>query len=162
MHASVSAATPLVVGDRIFLSASYGRGASWLRFTPAGPEVLWEERDVLSNHYATSVYHKGFLYGFDGRQEQGCNLRCVEAATGKVRWSVDRHGAGSLLLAGDDLLVLGEKGELVRAPAKPDGFRPSARAQVLPFLARAHPALSDGRLYARSKDKLFCLDLAGP
>src|SRR5207253_2339047 len=69
LQASVNAATPLVVDDLIFLSTSYGRGATVLRFKESGPEQLWAEDNVLSNHYATSVHHQGFLYGFDGRQE---------------------------------------------------------------------------------------------
>jgi hypothetical protein len=48
---------------------------------------------------------------------------------------------------------------LILAPAAPAGFKPLARAQVLPFVVRAYPALADGRLYARSKDQLVCLDL---
>lgn len=156
---SVNAATPQVIGDEIFLSASYGTGAAMLRFHEAGPETVWSGDEILSNHYATSVYHDGFLYGFDGRQESGPNLRCVDAKTGKVRWSQDNFGAGTLMLAGNQLLVLTEKGELIVAPANPDGFKPASHTQVLPFNSRAYPALADGLYYARSKDKLVCVDL---
>src|SRR5260370_1815873 len=83
MSASVSAATPLVIGDLIFLSASYGTGAILLRFNQAKPEKIWSGDDILSNHYATSVHHDGFLYAFDGPQEQGCNLRCIQLKTGQ-------------------------------------------------------------------------------
>jgi outer membrane protein assembly factor BamB len=159
VHASVSAAVPLVIDDLIFLSASYGLGATVLRYGPKQPEKLWAAEDALSNHYATSVVFQGYLFGFDGRQEEGCELRCVELKTGKIRWSESGLKAGTVMLAGDQLLVLTERGELLRAPAKPDGFKPSARAQVLPFDVRAHPALADGRFYARSKDKLVCVDL---
>lgn len=68
--ASVSAATPLVVEDLIFISASYGAGARLLRFTDKDPEVVWSGDDSLSCHYATSVEHRGYLYGWHGRQEQ--------------------------------------------------------------------------------------------
>jgi outer membrane protein assembly factor BamB len=159
IHASVSAATPLVIDDQIFISASYGAGAALLRFKESGPEKIWSGDDILSNHYATSVHHDGFLYGFDGRQEQGCNLRCVELKTGKVRWNEERFGAGTLLLVKNELLVLTEKGELIRAAATPEAFKPSARAQILPFTVRAYPALANGLFYARSKDKLVCVDL---
>lgn len=159
IHASVSAATPLVIGDLVFISASYGAGAALLRFKEAGPEKVWSADDILSNHYATSVHHDGFLYGFDGRQEQGCNLRCVELKTGKVRWSMDRFGAGTVTLAAKHLLVLTEKGELIAAPATSIEFKPVARAQILPFGVRASPAIADGLLYARGPEKLVCLDL---
>ena len=159
MHASVSAATPLIIGDFIFLSACYGAGATLLRFHESGPEKLWSADDALSNHYATSVHHQGFLYGFNGRQEEGCALRCVELKTGKVRWSQEGFKAGTVILVNDQLLVLTEKGELLRAPATPARFQASDRAQILPFVVRAYPALSEGLFYARSKNKLVCLDL---
>jgi outer membrane protein assembly factor BamB len=157
--ASVSAATPLVVDDMIFLSACYGAGASLFRFKENGPEEIWSRDDVLSNHYATSVHHAGFLYGWHGRQEQGCELRCVELKTGKVRWSEAGLKAGSVTLAGDELLLLTERGLLLRATATPEGFKPTARVQVLPSDVRAFPALADGFLFARSKDRFVCLDL---
>lgn len=159
MDASVNAATPLVIDDLIFVSASYGTGAALLRFDEKGPEKIWAGDGILSNHYATCVQAGGFLYGFDGRQEQGPNLRCVEMKTGMVRWSEDGFGAGTVTLAGGKLLILTEKGELLVAPATPEGFKPAARAQVLPFDSRAYPAIADGLFYARSKDKLVCVDL---
>lgn len=158
-HASVTAATPLVVDNQIFLSACYGAEAILLRVKARVPGKVWSSEDVLSNHYATSVYHGGFLYGWHGRQEQGCELRCVELQTGKVRWSESGLKAGSVILAGDELLVLTERGELLRAPASPEGFKPTGRAQVLPSEVRAFPALANGFLCARSQDQLWCLNL---
>ena len=96
MSASVSSATPLIIDDLIFLSASYGTGAILLRVKNNSVEKVWSADHVLSNHYATSVYRDGFLFGFDGRQEQGCNLRCVELKTGKIRWKQDGFGAGTI------------------------------------------------------------------
>jgi hypothetical protein len=66
------------------------------------------------------------------------------------------------MLAGDQLLILNERGELIRAPATPTEFKPNARAQVLSGTVRAHPALAGGFFYARSTDKLVCVDLRKP
>lgn len=159
IEASVSAATPLVIGDQIFISASYDVGAALLRFNQTKPEVIWSGDDILSNHYATSVHHNGLLYGFDGRQEERCHLRCVELMTGKVRWSQDRFGSGSLIVVGDKLLILTERGELILAPASPEKFSPFARAQIIGSDIRAHPALANGLFYARDKAALVCVDL---
>ncbi len=159
MDASVNAATPLVIDETIFLSASYGAGAMLLHFDEKGPEKIWAGDGILSNHYATSVQADGFLYGFDGRQEQGANLRCVELKTGKVRWSEDHFGSGTIMIAGAKLLILSEKGELLLAPATPQEFKPMARAQVLGFDCRAYPALAQGLFYGRDKQNLVCVDL---
>jgi hypothetical protein len=114
----------------------------------------------LSNHYATSVHRDGVLYGFHGRQEFGQSFRAIELRTGKVRWSEERFGAGTVTLAGDRLVILRENGELVLAPASPDGFKPLARARILPGLVRAYPALSGGVLFARNdSDTLIAVDL---
>ncbi len=161
IEASVSAATPLIIGDQIFISASYGAGAALLRFNASKPEVIWSGDDILSNHYSTSVHHNGFLYGFDGRQEQRCNLRCVELKTGKIRWSQDHFGAGTLMAVGDKLLILTERGELIAAPATPEKFSPGGRSQIIGSDARAHPALAHGLFYARDKSSLVCVDLRG-
>ena len=164
--ASVSTATPLVIDDYIFLSACYGTGAILLRDKNDSVEKVWSAQDVLSNHYATSIYHDGFLYGIDGRADPGFqpgpSLRCVELKTGKIRWKNDSLGAASVTLAGDQLLLLTEKGELIRARATPAEFKINARAQILPFQVRAFPAIADAYLYARSKDKLECVNLGKP
>jgi len=157
--ASVNAATPLVIGDLIFISAEYGPGAGVLRVEGSMLTELWTSDEVLSNHYATSVYRDGYLFGFHGRQEFGPSFRAVELRTGKVRWSQDKFNAGSVMLAGDRLLILRETGELILAEASPDAFRPVARAQILPATVRAFPALADGLLYVRNEKTLVALDL---
>lgn len=158
-NASVNAATPVVIGDAVFLSASYGTGAVLLRVAGDKPREVWSGDDILSNHYATSVHRGGFLYGFDGRQEQTPRLRCVELTSGKVKWSDEEFGAGTLLIAGDQLVILTEKGEVVIASVTPKQFQPTARARVLASDCRAHPALAGGLLYARDKDTMVCVDL---
>jgi outer membrane protein assembly factor BamB len=158
--ASVNAATPLVIGDLIFVSAEYGPGAGVLRVNGSQLTELWASDEALSNHYATSVHHQGVLYGFHGRQEFGPTLRAVDLKTGAVKWGQDQFRAGSILLAGDRLVILRESGELVLAPATPEAFKPLARAQILQgTVARPYPALADGILYARNENTLVAVDL---
>jgi outer membrane protein assembly factor BamB len=157
--ASVNAATPLVVGDSIFVSAEYGPGAGVLRVEGSKLVDVWTSDEVLSNHYMTSVYRDGYLYGYHGRQEFGPALRAVEFKTGAVKWSLDQFRAGSITLAGDKLLVIREGGEMILAPASPQGFKPLARAQVLPGVVRPLPAIADGFVFVRNENTLVCLDL---
>jgi len=172
---SVNAATPLIVGNDLFVSASYEAGAATFHVTRAAGAAnassasglaltqLWASDEALSNHYATSVYLDGVLYGFHGRQEFGPSLRAIDFKTGTVKWNVDGFRAGSITLAGRQLLVLREGGELLVAPASPDAFRPTARAQILPATVRSFPALADGYLFVRNndthRDVLACFDL---
>jgi outer membrane protein assembly factor BamB len=159
MKASVNAATPIVVDDFIFVSASYGTGAVLLQVGAGGLKKIWASDDALTNHYATSVYKDGFLYGYHGRQEEGQSLRCIEFKTGKVRWNVDGFGAGTITLAGDKLLIVRERGELMLAAADPSAFRQLSAAKVLPLTVRAYPAIANGRIYIRDEKTLLCLNL---
>lgn len=158
-NASVNAATPVVVDNLIFVSAEYGPGAGVLRLEGSTLTEVWSSNDVLSNHYATSVHADGVLYGFHGRQEFGQSLRAVDFRTGRVRWSEVRLGAGTVTLAGDQLVVMREDGELMLAPVTPAGFKPTARARVLPATVRAYPAIDSGFFYVRNDSTLVCVDL---
>jgi outer membrane protein assembly factor BamB len=120
---------------------------------------IWSGDESLSNHYSTSVHRDGYLYGFEGRQEFGQSLRCIELATGRVMWNVDGFGAGTLLLAGNMLVITRESGELVLAVASPKSFQPGARAQLLPGVVRAYPALAGARFYVRNERSLAAFDL---
>jgi len=157
--ASVNAATPIVIGDRIFLSASYGTGAVLLQVAGNAVKPIWSGDESMSNHYSTSVLKDGYLYGFDGRQEFGQTLRSIELATGKVMWNVDGFGAGTLLIAGDTLVIMRESGELALAPASPKAFRFNARAQLVKGVVRAYPALANGHYYVRNEHQLTAFDL---
>lgn len=159
MNASVNAAAPLIVGDDIFLSASYGTGATLIHLNGPKIEQLWSTEEALTNHYATSVYSDGILYGYHGRQEYTQSLRAIEAKSGKVLWEEGGFGAGTITLAGGRLLLMRENGELVLAEASPRAFRPLARARILNGTVRAYPAIAGGLLYVRNESSLACIDL---
>ena len=154
MAASINGATPLVQGSQVFISSSYNTGAALLDIDGDKPKVVWSGDDSMSNHYSTSVYKDGNLYGFHGRQEEGQSLRCVDWKTGRVRWNSDGLKAGTVTLAGAHLLVVTEGGELIVAPASPDGFKVAKRAKLLSPRVRAYPALSKGRIYVRSETEI--------
>jgi outer membrane protein assembly factor BamB len=159
IDASVNAAVPVVVGDELFISATYEVGGTVLRVGKDDLESRWENDESLSAHYSTSVHDAGHLYGFHGRQEEGTEFRCVEWKTGKVRWSKGGFGCASIIRADGQLIVLSEDGELVLVEPTPEAYREKARAAVLDGPVRAHPALSGGRLYARDGKKLVCWSL---
>ena len=161
---TVNAATPLVFGDNLFVTASYGVGAKLVRISGDGFHEVWSRDDAMSSQYPTPVHHEGFLYGIHGREDVGvAQLRCIEAATGDVRWSVPDFGMAHLIGVGDQLLILTIDGRLLLAEASPDRFNSLAEARISDAVTRALPALADGRLYVREnsagRGTLKCLDL---
>ncbi|TDU81882.1 outer membrane protein assembly factor BamB [Prosthecobacter fusiformis] len=165
MEASVNAATPVPCGEgRWFVTAGYGVGANLLKITPLKQpafETVWQKQKVMDCHYSTPVYKDGHLYGFDGRQETGQKLRCIEVATGKVCWDSPGVPGGTLLLAGDKLLVVTEQGELWIVKAAPDKFDQLATMQILRSSHRSHAAFANGILYARDTEKVVAIRLSG-
>ena len=149
--ASVNAATPLVIGDSIFISASYETGAALVNWNGGQPKVAWSSDEAMSNHYATTVHKDGYLYGYHGRQEQGQAFRCIELKSGKVMWSEEGFGAGSVTLVNGSLLIIRENGEIHTAPASPKEFKHQKRAQPLQGVVRSFPAIADGMIFIRNE-----------
>jgi len=158
MHASVNAASPVVVGGGVFVSASYATGGAFLKpGDGARLEPVWSGDESLSAHFATPVAVGGFLYGFHGRQESGPDFRCIDAATGKIQWSLDRAGSGSVLAAGRKLLVLMESGEARILEANSARAVELSRFQASGSGARALPALTKDRWFLRDRSHLVCV-----
>jgi outer membrane protein assembly factor BamB len=160
---TVNAAAPLVFGGKVFATASYNVGAVHAALAGTAARTLWANDETLSSQYATPVEHAGFLYGTHGREDIGvAELRCVEAASGRVRWRVAEFGVAHPILADGKLLLQKADGTLVLAAADPDRYRELGRADVGASPTRALPALASGRLYVRTGSgggELHCLQV---
>jgi hypothetical protein len=145
----------------VFLSTSYSTGAILLEVKKDKLEEIWQGDRSISSHYNTPVLIKEHLYGIDGRQEGGqAQLRCVEWATGKVKWQEAAFGCAGLIAADGLLIACAENGDVVLIDPSPAGYKELARAKVLDSPVRALPALSNGRLFVRDGKKLVALAVA--
>ena len=152
-------AQPLVVGDaRLFLSASYGKGAALVELTPAGDRftaaTVWET-NRMRNRLSSSVLIDGYIYGLDN-----AILACLDAATGELMWKGGRYGSGQLLAAGDHLVVLTERGDLVLVRATPERHEEVARFHALDGKTWNVPALAGGRILVRNARQMAAFDLS--
>jgi outer membrane protein assembly factor BamB len=155
----INAADPIVNGDRVFISTGYGKGAALLQVNGAEPEQLWKSK-ALRTQMNPAVLFDGHLYGVDGDTTEKASLKCIEFATGKDKWSQPGFGSGSVIIADGKLIALSGAGELMVAPVSSDGFKPTARAQVLGGKCWTVPVLANGRILCRNaKGDVVCLDL---
>jgi outer membrane protein assembly factor BamB len=204
---SVNASSPVVVGDEVFISESYGPGSALIRVTANTPvggvsdaanahqsdaksasetpptkklaqfgyEVAWQDdprsrEKAMELHWNTAVFHDGHLYGSSGQHGGSAQLRCIEWATGKVKWSEPRLTRSSLLYVDGHFVCLSEDGSLRLLKATPQRFeqaaeftpRDDAGEPLLTYPAWAAPVLSHGLLYLRGNDRLVCLELIPP
>ncbi len=165
-----TAMTPIVAGDLVFCSAGYGVGGGAARITKDASGFKAEETwfvagnagpDAVANHWSTPVYKEGHLYGMFQFKEYGSGpLKCVELATGKVKWSKPGFGPGNVILLGDQVLALSDAGELVVAEATPGAYKEVSRAKVLAGKCWSTPVVSNGRIYVRSTKEAVCLDVS--
>ncbi len=164
---AVNGATPLVFDGQLFVCASYGVGARLVGLQGSA-ETLWSKSGVLDSQYSTSVYDNGFLYGSHGREDvPGTSLRCVDAKTGKIRWSQEGVGVAHVIRVRDELLVLEvESGRLLRVACDPAAYRELGVTQAADSLCRAAPAVDQGLLLLRTNQgdggQLRCLQVGQP
>lgn len=169
---SVNASNPVVADDYVFISESYEIGSSVLQVYPGGYKVAWKDSPRRRNqsmrlHWNTAIHHEGYLYGCSSRHSSGAELRCVELKTGKVVWGQRVDERASLLWVNDYFIFLGEYGRLMLLTCTPEKMEIISEAvprdengrQFIEYPAWSAPALSNGLLYIRGKDRLVCLDL---
>ncbi len=162
-----TAITPVVAGDMVYCSAGYGVGGGAFKISKAGAafkaEQLWQtpgDKEV-ANHWSTPVFKDGHLYGMFQFKEYGTGaLKCVELATGKVKWSKPGFGPGNVILLGGQVLALSDAGELVVVEAAPGAYQELSRAKAVAGKCWSTPVVSNGRVYVRSTKEAACFDVA--
>ncbi len=186
---SVNASMPVVIGDEVFISETYGPGSSLLKVSPGSSEIVWKDDDrrrqkAMMTHWNTPVYHDGYLYGSSGRHTENAELRCIEWKTGKVMWSEPGLTRSSLLYVDGHFICQAEYGQLIVFKANPQKYEPVSEVELtapvaagpvlgptpstpakeaakplLKYPCWAAPVLSHGLLYVRGDDRLVCLEL---
>jgi outer membrane protein assembly factor BamB len=97
------------------------------------------------------VLADGYIYGVHGQQGNNGSLKCLDLATGKVKW--DKTGlkvGGGLTLADGKLFVMLDDGELLVAEASPEAFHELARAKVLDGQCWTMPVVANGCVFCRN------------
>ncbi len=161
MDASVNAAQPVLLdAGRVLLSAGYGVGLHEFKLPGLDPE--WDRENLLDCHYGTPVRKDSLVFGFDGRQEMGQTLRCIDLASRETRWQSGAVPGGTLIRVGDHLLAVTEQGELWIVEAEGAAFNALHEVQILRAGHRAHLAFSDGLLFARDGRQLVAVKVYEP
>jgi outer membrane protein assembly factor BamB len=152
-------ATPVVRGNRVFVSSDYGTGSALLELTPSGNDVNVREvyfTRQMKNHHSTSVLIGEHLYGFDS-----AILTALKFDTGEVAWQNRSVGKGSVVYADERLYLYSEGGVVGLAEASPTGYREHGRFQLqtgrLPTWS--HPVVSGGKLFLRDQDTIYAYDV---
>jgi len=186
-YISINAASPLAIGDTVFLTTSYRTGCVLVGVGKNNKgRVLWKSK-ALRSHFATPIDRDGVIYGLDGSGQGQTAMVAVDATTGKQLWSFQPEwkrtvkqngkpkemtfsvGRGSLLLADGDFLCQTEMGRLAWFDLSRSGARELASTPL--FFAKSTwtpPVISRGLLYicqnapdrtSQTGPRLLCYDL---
>jgi outer membrane protein assembly factor BamB len=160
--------TPVVVGNLAMVASKEESlmGIELVRDPADGKwraTTKWQAKEQLVN-FSSPVEVGGFIYGLGPTK----NLFCVEVASGKTMWSKEgftlkpaENAHLSLVVLGENLLLLTETGTLVLVAADSTGYRELGRTQAC-GMNWCNPAYADGRVYLRDARELICLDLMAP
>ncbi|MBU6384442.1 MAG: PQQ-binding-like beta-propeller repeat protein [Planctomycetes bacterium] len=179
MLESVNAASPVVIGNKIFISEAYEIGSALLEFKDGELKALWRDTDgrqnqLMRTHWNTPLLHENKLYASSGRNPLDTDIRCIELSgeqEPKLVWSKRNRDRGTGLIVDSHWLWLGEFGKLhlMKLGAQDHEVLAQMDLQLTtpadskePLLnppSWAPPVLSHGLLYVRGADRVICLEL---
>lgn len=138
--------TPTVIGDAVFTS-SYGGRSTLLSVTneATGWNVVEAWTHKSQGYMSSPVVVDGHIYLHLRNQR----FVCLDAATGAERWTTKPFGKyWSMVAAGDKILALDQRGELLLIQASPKEFKLISRREVADD-AWAHLAIVGDELFVR-------------
>jgi outer membrane protein assembly factor BamB len=158
--------TPVVRGDRIFVTTSYNTGSALLRIHKDGDTWKAEEVYFLSptqfeNHHGGVVLVGDYLYGGKGLNRS--EPTCIQFATGGIAWTQKPtiSGSAGVLYADGHIIFRYDRGPVVLVEANPKEFR--IKGKLTPPIgagpAWPHPVIHQKKLFLRHADILLCYDL---
>ncbi len=169
---SANASSPVVSGDRVLITESYGPGGVLLDLSGEQPIPIWQDENIrkqrLSCHWCTPVIVDGFAYACHGEKINDAELRCVELATGAVKWKETQFGRCTLTYVDGHLVGLNDYGLMFVIRADPERvqlvaqYEPSDRNQAFAGPCYAAPIISRSLLFVRDARRLYCFELRKP
>ncbi len=155
-------ATPLVLGDYVFLSSGYGKGCTLVEIHADPNGVLRAsavyEHNRMRNTFASSVCYQDHLYGIDKT-----DLVCLNVRTGQVLWRQDGRNEIEKALSADCRRPVDRTGRtwssVPLAEASPAGYHELSAFQISTNKCWTVPVLAGGRLFFRDEGRLVCLNM---
>lgn len=120
-------------------------------------EELWKS-NRLKPSFNDFVILGEHIYGLD----DGI-LCCVDLQQGQRLWKRGRYGFGQMLLLPDarELLILSERGDVVRVAADPHEHRELGQFKAIEGKTWNHPILARGSLIVRNSEEMASFEVAG-
>lgn len=166
--------TPIYKDGSVYVTAGYGVGCMMINVTADNKVEKIYENKVMKNHHGGVVLIGDHLYG---HADPG--WVCQDFKTGESVWmhrgtkraDDEGFGKGAIGAANGMLYAVDEtSGSIVLVAASPEGWKESGRFTLDPQTKIrssrgriwTHPVISNGKLYLRDQDLIFCYDVKAP
>ena len=157
--------TPVFKDDQIFITSGYGVGCSLVKIDADNkPKEVYFNKN-MKNHHGGVLLVADHLYG----HSDGVGWMCLDFKTGEVVWNErGALGKGCVTCADGMLYCVDEgTGEVALVEASPKSWNEYSRFKLEPQSKRrsprgrlwTHPVVSNGKLYLRDQELLFCYDV---
>lgn len=151
----VHAATPLVIGNNVFITSNYGSGCALIDASVSPAKEIYNNK-VLKAHFNSPIFYEGHIYGIGDPGE----LNCIAPEKGEVKWKKAGFEKGGVCgIDGMIIAINGSAGDVVLAKLTPESYQEAGRIKPLDRQSWTAPIVSGGKLYVRNLDALVCLDL---
>ena len=165
--------TVVVKDNYVFATAGYGAGCDLIEITGSKSSMqaqkIYANKNMV-NHHGGVILYKDHIYGYS----DGKGWICLDLMKGEIKWSEKTNqktkglGKGSITYADGHFYCYGESdGTVVLIEASTEGWNQKGRLELpektkLPRKAGqiwTHPTVSNGKLFLRDQDLLFCFDI---
>lgn len=155
--------TPIVRDNLVYVTSGYGVGCKLIRISPNNQVETVYENKVMKNHHGGVILVRDHLYG-----HADAGWTCQNFKTGEEVWNHRAFDKGAVAYADGMLYCLEERsGTVALVEASPAGwkersrFRPEPQSKIRLPDGRiwTHPVISNGKLYLRDQDLIYCYDV---
>lgn len=166
--------TPIFHDNKVYVTSDYGTGCALVQLTPSDSgiqaKVVYENK-VMMNHHGGVVLFNGHIYGASGNcNDRSARWKCQNLATGEMKWESEKlNQTGSLTMAGGRIYLYGQNdGNVVLLDPNTKEWTETGRFKIpeTTKLERqsgkiwTHPVVSNGKLFLRDLDLVFCFDVS--
>ncbi len=161
--------TPIFHDGHVYITSGYGAGCKLVKLetdkeADKAVTVVYENKN-MKNHHGGVILVGDYLYGYS----DGFGWVCQNFKTGELVWNdKEKLGKGCIGCVEGMLYLVEEKdGKVVLIEASPEGWKEHGRFTLEPQTTLrkpkgriwTHPVVSNGRLYLRDQELVFCFDV---
>lgn len=166
--------TPIFHDNKVYVTSDYGTGCGLVTLTPSesgiSSKIVYENK-LMQNHHGGVVLLDGYIFGASGNcNDRSARWKCQNLLTGEAEWESEKlNQTGSLTFASGRLYIYGQNDGTV-ALVEPSNkewietgrFKIPETTKIERQSGKiwTHPVVSNGKLFLRDLDLVFCFDVS--